>query len=126
MIVSYTMTRYVSEAVMLSTFSAIYVTVIQFVVLSVTKARVGCSFLYFLEVLSVLRCRHYFVIYDAVDICEHIQKQDLFDAVMFMTFAACLLYILPLHRVCTWISFVRVPRHAMNHQVVVSLIIGIL
>jgi hypothetical protein len=48
MIVSYTMTRYVSEAVMLSTFSAIYVTVIQFVVLSVTKAIVGGSFLYFL------------------------------------------------------------------------------
>jgi hypothetical protein len=82
MIVSYTMTRYVSEAVMLSTFSAICVTVIQFVVLSVTKARVGCSFLYFLEVLSVLCCRHYFVTYDAVDICEHIQKQDLFDACM--------------------------------------------
>jgi hypothetical protein len=53
-------------------------------------------------------------------------RNVLFDAVMFMTFAACLLYILPLHRVCTWISFVRVPRHAMNHQVVVSLIIGIL
>ena len=73
MIVSYTMTRYVSEEVMLSSFSAIHVTVIQFLVLSVTKAIVGGRLLYFLEVLSVLCCRHYFVIYDAVDICEHIQ-----------------------------------------------------
>jgi hypothetical protein len=49
------------------------VTVIQFLVLAVTKAIVCGRLLYFLEVLSVVCCRRYFVIYDAVDICEQIQ-----------------------------------------------------